>query len=267
MKATYVLSTVVIFAALGCGGSDSKESRENTSIGGATNVGGGSFTRGGAGGSGGFSATTSVNGGTPTAGGTTTVGRSDASGGATLAVTSTAAGGVTERGGSSSSAGASTSGGAVAIGGRSSTGGTAASGGKATTGGTSTAGGTSAAGGTTAKGGATSTVIGATPPMGWNSWNTFNCNGLTEALVKAVADKFVSSGMKDAGYQYVNLDDCWMDGRDASGKVKVNASKFPSGMKSLADYVHGKGLKIGLYSTPGDEDLCRHIRGLHGRRR
>jgi alpha-galactosidase len=96
--------------------------------------------------------------------------------------------------------------------------------------------------------------------MGWNSWNTFGCNGLTEALVKAVADKFVSSGMKDAGYQYVNLDDCWMDGRDSSGKVKLNTTKFPSGMKALADYVHNKGLKIGLYSTPGTK-TCAAIYG------
>lgn len=96
--------------------------------------------------------------------------------------------------------------------------------------------------------------------MGWNSWNTFNCNGLTEALVKGVADKFVSTGMKDAGYQYVNLDDCWMDGRDGSGKVKVNTTKFPSGMKALADYIHDKGLKIGLYSTPGTK-TCAAIYG------
>jgi alpha-galactosidase len=66
--------------------------------------------------------------------------------------------------------------------------------------------------------------------------------------------------MKDVGYQYVNLDDCWMNGRDASGKILVNTSKFPSGMAALADYVHGKGLKIGLYSTPGTQ-TCAAIYG------
>jgi alpha-galactosidase len=104
------------------------------------------------------------------------------------------------------------------------------------------------------------TTLAATPPMGWNSWNTFGCNNLTEALIKGVADTFVSSGMKDVGYQYVNLDDCWMDGRDGSGKIQVNASKFPSGMAALAKYVHDKGLKMGLYSTPGSK-TCAAIYG------
>jgi alpha-galactosidase len=70
--------------------------------------------------------------------------------------------------------------------------------------------------------------------------------------------------MKDAGYQYVNLDDCWMNGRDASGKVQVATSKFPSGMKALADYVHGKGLKIGLYSTPGTKTCAAIYGGYSG---
>jgi alpha-galactosidase len=85
--------------------------------------------------------------------------------------------------------------------------------------------------------------------MGWNSWNTFACN-LDETLIKGIADVMVSSGMKDAGYQYVNLDDCWMDGRDASGNLRWNTKKFPSGIAALADYVHAKGLKIGIYETP-----------------
>jgi alpha-galactosidase len=97
--------------------------------------------------------------------------------------------------------------------------------------------------------------------MGWNSWNKYGCNGLNETVVKAMADAFITSGMKDAGYQYVNLDDCWMDGRDSStGKIKVNASKFPSGIASLATYVHGKGLKLGLYSTPNNK-TCAGIYG------
>jgi alpha-galactosidase len=69
-------------------------------------------------------------------------------------------------------------------------------------------------------------------------------------LIKQIADIFVSSGMQAVGYQYVNLDDCWMDGRDASGKLRWNATKFPGGIPALADYVHGKGLKLGIYETP-----------------
>jgi alpha-galactosidase len=85
--------------------------------------------------------------------------------------------------------------------------------------------------------------------MGWNSWNTFGCN-LDENLIKGIADVMVSSGMRDAGYQYVNLDDCWMAGRDASGTLRWNTTKFPSGIPALAEYVHAKGLKIGIYETP-----------------
>lgn len=85
--------------------------------------------------------------------------------------------------------------------------------------------------------------------MGWNSWNTFQCN-LNETLIKQIADTIVSSGMQAAGYQYVNLDDCWMDGRDSSGKLRWNSTKFPSGIPALADYVHGKGLKLGIYEVP-----------------
>jgi alpha-galactosidase len=89
-----------------------------------------------------------------------------------------------------------------------------------------------------------------TPPMGWNSWNKFGCN-VSEELVKSAADALVRSGMKDAGYQYVVIDDCWQVDRDASGKIVVDAERFPSGMKALADYVHAKGLKFGLYSDAG----------------
>jgi alpha-galactosidase len=96
--------------------------------------------------------------------------------------------------------------------------------------------------------------------MGWNSWNAFACNGLNESVVKSTADAFVSTGMKDVGYEYVNLDDCWMDGRDGEGKLKWSASKFPSGMPALADYVHGLGLKIGIYSTPNTQ-TCAGIYG------
>ncbi len=91
--------------------------------------------------------------------------------------------------------------------------------------------------------------VATTPPLGWNSWNTFGCN-ISESLVEATADAMVSSGMHAAGFEYVNLDDCWMNGRDASGNLQWNASKFPSGIPALASYVHGKGLKLGIYETP-----------------
>ena len=90
-----------------------------------------------------------------------------------------------------------------------------------------------------------------TPPMGWNSWNKFACDGINEKVVRAAADSMVSNGMKDAGYQFVNLDDCWQTGRDAAGNIVPDAAKFPSGIKALADYVHSKGLKLGLYSDAG----------------
>jgi len=89
-----------------------------------------------------------------------------------------------------------------------------------------------------------------TPQMGWNSWNKFGCN-VSEQLIRETANALVSSGMKDAGYQYVNIDDCWHGERDARGFIQVNAQRFPSGMKALADYVHARGLKLGLYSDAG----------------
>jgi len=87
-----------------------------------------------------------------------------------------------------------------------------------------------------------------TPPMGWNSWNYF-AERVTDKDIRAAADQLVSTGMKDAGYIYVNIDDTWEAERDANGVLHTN-SKFPN-MKALADYVHSKGLKIGIYSGPG----------------
>jgi alpha-galactosidase len=89
-----------------------------------------------------------------------------------------------------------------------------------------------------------------TPPMGWNSWNKFHCN-VSEDLIKGMADAMVSSGMKDAGYQYVVIDDCWQVSRDASGNIVADAQRFPSGIRALADYIHRKGLKFGIYSDAG----------------
>jgi alpha-galactosidase len=89
-----------------------------------------------------------------------------------------------------------------------------------------------------------------TPPMGWNSWNKFACN-VNEQIVRDSADAMVSSGMRDAGYVYVVIDDCWHGARDANGFITADAQRFPSGMKALSDYIHSRGLKFGIYSDAG----------------
>ena len=86
-----------------------------------------------------------------------------------------------------------------------------------------------------------------TPPMGWNSWNKFGCD-VNEALIMQTADAMVESGMKDAGYQYIVIDDCWHGERDSLGFIHPSPEHFPSGMKALAEYIHSKGLKFGIYS-------------------
>ena len=100
----------------------------------------------------------------------------------------------------------------------------------------------------------------ATPPMGWNSWNHFG-DKVNDANVRATADAMVSSGMRDTGYIYVNVDDTWEGQRDAQGNIHPN-SKFPD-MKALADYVHSKGLKFGIYSSPGPK-TCGEYEGSYG---
>jgi alpha-galactosidase len=89
-----------------------------------------------------------------------------------------------------------------------------------------------------------------TPPMGWNSWNKFGCN-VNEAIVRRVADAMVATGMRDAGYAYVVIDDCWHGPRDADGNITADPARFPSGMRALSDYIHGRGLKFGIYSDAG----------------
>ena len=89
-----------------------------------------------------------------------------------------------------------------------------------------------------------------TPPMGWNSWNTFRLE-INEEVVRGIADMLVEKGFKDAGYEYIVIDDGWQIDRDTQGNIVVNLDKFPSGMKALADYIHSKGLKFGIYSDAG----------------
>jgi len=89
------------------------------------------------------------------------------------------------------------------------------------------------------------------PPMGWNSWNTFGEN-INEEVICAMADKIVELGLKDAGYEYVVIDDCWaLRQRDENDRIVADPEKFPNGMRAVADYVHSKGLKFGMYSCAG----------------
>jgi len=104
--------------------------------------------------------------------------------------------------------------------------------------------------------------IALTPPMGWNSWNKFGPN-INEKLVKEIADAMVVSGMKDAGYQYIVIDDGWQVGRDEEGNIIVNEKKFPNGIKPVVDYVHSKGLKFGIYSDAGRK-TCQGLPGSRG---
>ncbi|MFC8850525.1 MULTISPECIES: cellulose binding domain-containing protein [unclassified Micromonospora] len=103
-----------------------------------------------------------------------------------------------------------------------------------------------------------------TPPMGWNSWNTFGCN-INEALIRQMADAIVSSGMRDLGYQYVVVDDCWFNpNRDSAGNLQGDPGRFPSGMKTLGDYIHGKGLKFGIYQVPVDKTCAQYFGAYPG---
>jgi alpha-galactosidase len=91
-----------------------------------------------------------------------------------------------------------------------------------------------------------------TPPMGWNTWNKFACE-INEKLIRESADAMVSSGLKDAGYLYIVIDDCWHGERDSLGFIHADPKRFPSGMKALSDYIHAKGLKFGIYSDAGSK--------------
>lgn len=103
-----------------------------------------------------------------------------------------------------------------------------------------------------------------TPPMGFNNWNSTHCRAeFNESMVKGIADIFVEKGLKDAGYQFVNLDDCWAKPqRNADGKLEADPARFPNGIKAVADYVHSKGLKLGIYTSAGTK-TCDSV-GLPG---
>jgi len=94
--------------------------------------------------------------------------------------------------------------------------------------------------------------LAATPPMGWNSWNHFGCTGLIETVIEQTATAMANNGMKAAGFQIINLDDCWMaTSRNTNGNLVPDPTKFPSGMPALVSYVHNLDLKIGLYEDAG----------------
>jgi alpha-galactosidase len=92
--------------------------------------------------------------------------------------------------------------------------------------------------------------LGKTPQMGFNAWNKFNCD-INEDIMRRMADAMVETGLAELGYTYINLDDCWQYSRDETGRIQEDKRTFPSGMKALADYIHSKGLKFGLYSDAG----------------
>ncbi|XP_014497736.1 alpha-galactosidase 1 [Vigna radiata var. radiata] len=106
--------------------------------------------------------------------------------------------------------------------------------------------------------------LGTTPPMGWNSWNHFSCQ-INEKIIRETADALVSTGLSKLGYTYVNIDDCWAElNRDAHGNLVAKKSTFPSGIKALADYVHSKGLKLGIYSDAGYFTCSKQMPGSLG---
>jgi alpha-galactosidase len=108
---------------------------------------------------------------------------------------------------------------------------------------------------------APSSGLALTPPMGWNSWNKFACN-VSEDLIKGTADAMVKSAMKDAGYEYIVIDDCWQVSRDANSNIVADPQRFPHGMKAVGDYIHSLGLKFGIYSDAGSKTCQGRPGGL-----
>jgi alpha-galactosidase len=103
-----------------------------------------------------------------------------------------------------------------------------------------------------------------TPPMGWNTWNTFGCN-INETLIRQMADTIVANGMQELGYRYVVVDDCWFNpDRDAQGNLQAHPTRFPSGMRALGDYLHARGLLFGIYQSPMDQTCAQYFDAFPG---
>jgi alpha-galactosidase len=103
-----------------------------------------------------------------------------------------------------------------------------------------------------------------TPPMGWNTWNTFGCN-INETLIRQTADALVANGMRDLGYRYVVVDDCWFNpNRDSAGNLQGDPTRFPSGMRALGDYLHSRGLLFGIYQVPVAETCAQYFNSYPG---
>jgi hypothetical protein len=232
---------LLLASGLGCGDSSGTGAggQAGSASAGSGGHGGGGSSGGGAGAGG-----TQVSGGST--GGSTPSGGSGGSAGA---------GGTGGNGGKAGAAGGGAGGGAgaggTASGGSAGTAGAGGSGGK---GGGATAG-SGGAGGLGGSAGGTTGGAGGTnnsgPPMGWASWNTFAAK-INYDVIKGQADAIVSSGLKAAGYQYVNIDEGWWQGtRDAAGNITIDTTEWPGGMKAIADYIHGLGLKAGIYTDAG----------------
>ena len=191
----------------------------------------------------------SSGGGSPAAGGSGTGGAGNSSGG----IPATAGAGANSGGAAAGSSPGSGGGGTASSGSGGMSGGGSPGGAGSGGGGTGGQGGIGGAGGMAGAGGGSSSQSG--PPMGWASWNSFAAK-INLSVIKGQADAMVSSGLKAAGYQYVNIDEGWWQGtRDGSGNITVDTAEWPGGMQAAADYIHSLGLKAGIYTDAG-KDGC-----------
>jgi hypothetical protein len=257
-----VVVAMLIASGLGCSAGESSGPGTGGTGGPSTTGSGGSTGSGGNTGSGGTTGT-GGSGGTHASGGSGSGGSTGPGGSGGLG----AGGGSTGSGGTAGSGGTTGAGGSggSSRGGASGTGGSGSGGTTGTGGGGNTAAGGKGGGptggnkggpggmGTGAGGAAGSPTSG--PPMGWASWNSFAAK-INYSVIKGQADAMVSSGLQAAGYQYVNIDEGWWQGtRDGSGNITIDTSEWPGGMQAIADYIHGLGLKAGIYSDAG-KDGC-----------
>ena len=260
----------LIAGGLGCGGGESPGATGQGGKGGSSAMGtGGTAVTAGTGGAsgvaGGAGSSSTGTGGTAsggTTGGTSGGGGTAGTGPGTGGGTAGAAAGGTSGGAAGNSASGSGGGGrggssgggrGGGSGGAGTTGTAGTGGGGAGGGGAVRRGGRGGAGGATGGGGAAGAANVSGPPMGWASWNTFAAK-INYSVIKQQADAMVSSGLKAAGYQYVNIDEGWWQGtRDGSGNITIDTSEWPGGMQAIADYIHGLGLKAGIYTDAGKQ--------------